>query len=314
MSVHIPISDASLEDMCAISLEHKDDFCVSPPFGFLTAEHTGKMTCQDSSVIVLVRDSKFEGRDVIIEVNDCTEVQTIRKLISKKPILTTAHCHQTISRVNGKADSEPSVSLKTVDYVVLINTSHPLVKEQFEQAFQKAEDFLKERKNFRITIAISDSIRNYVDTMLTMEGLQIMGETNVWNCDIIIAHGLVKPRCADHFFACKNKCQTALWCLCFPFCMVTGLPYLLYKKFFMGCKDETIKQTVPVTYHDGPFLFGFDILSLLYPPKHALSATSQYTSAISNMRGKVRLPSLPGPSDDPMYSGSQKSSNARSKR
>lgn len=54
--------------MCAISLENKDDFCASPPFGFHATEKTGRMACQDSSVIVLVRDTKFEGRDVVIEV------------------------------------------------------------------------------------------------------------------------------------------------------------------------------------------------------------------------------------------------------
>ena len=54
--------------MCAISLEHKDDFCASPPFGFHVVENTGRMVCEDSSVIILVRDTKFEGRDVVIEV------------------------------------------------------------------------------------------------------------------------------------------------------------------------------------------------------------------------------------------------------
>ena len=54
--------------MCAISLEHKDDFCASPPFGFHVAENTGRMVCEDNSVIILVRDTKFEGRDVVIEV------------------------------------------------------------------------------------------------------------------------------------------------------------------------------------------------------------------------------------------------------
>lgn len=55
-------------DMCAISLENRDDFCASPPFGFHAIEKTGRMVCQDSSIIVLVRDTKFEGRDVVIEV------------------------------------------------------------------------------------------------------------------------------------------------------------------------------------------------------------------------------------------------------
>ena len=54
--------------VCAISLEHKDDFCASPPFGFHVAENNGRMVCEDTSVIVLVRDTKFEGRDVVIEV------------------------------------------------------------------------------------------------------------------------------------------------------------------------------------------------------------------------------------------------------
>ena len=44
--------------------------------------------------------------------------------------------------------------LKTVDFVVLINTSHPLIKDQFELALQRAEDLLKERKNFQITASI----------------------------------------------------------------------------------------------------------------------------------------------------------------
>ena len=83
-------------------------------------------------------------------MNDLQEVATIRKLLSKKPIFTTAHCHQTLSKMN---DQESSVMLKTVDYVVLINTSHAMVKDQFELAFQRAEELLKERKNFRITVS-----------------------------------------------------------------------------------------------------------------------------------------------------------------
>jgi len=286
--------------MCAISLEHKDDFCASPPFGFHVAENTGRMVCEDNSVIILVRDTKFEGRDVVIEVNNLQEVAAIRQLLSKKPIFTTAHCHQTLSKTS---DQESSVMLKTVDFVVLINTSHPLIKDQFELALQRAEDLLKERKNFQITLAFSDSIQKHVDSEVSGMGQQIVGETKVWNCDITIAHGLTQPRCADHFFACKNNCQTALWCLCFPFCLVSGLPYLLYKKCFMGCKDETIKHQVPVTYHDGPFHFGFDILSLLYPPEHALSASNQYTRVSKKRKhSKAPLSITPGPSKDPKYS------------
>lgn len=82
-------------------------------------------------------------------------------------------------------------------------------------------------------LAFSDSIRKHIDKEVPGLGQQVVGETKVWNCDIIIAHGVREPKCADHFFACKNNCQTVLWCLCFPFCLVTGLPYLLYKRFFM---------------------------------------------------------------------------------
>ena len=73
-SLFSPSSETSSLDqneslsMCAISLEHRDYFCASPPFGFHIAENTGRMVCEDSSVIVLVRDTKFEGRDVVIEV------------------------------------------------------------------------------------------------------------------------------------------------------------------------------------------------------------------------------------------------------
>ena len=70
----------------------------------------------------------------------------------KKPILTTAHCHQTVSEDKRKSGSDQFVMLKTVDYVVLINTLHPLVQDQLEMAFQSAEELLKERKNFRITV------------------------------------------------------------------------------------------------------------------------------------------------------------------
>ena len=92
---------------------------------------------------------------LFLQVNDLGEVATIRKLISKKPILTTAHCHQTLRKTNVQSDQESSVMLKTVDYIALINTSHPLIKAQFEMAFQRAEDLLKERKNFRITVSTS---------------------------------------------------------------------------------------------------------------------------------------------------------------
>ncbi len=53
---------------CAIAVEKKGDFCASPPFGWHLDPETGKMKCDDNSFFVMVRDSRFEGRDVDIEV------------------------------------------------------------------------------------------------------------------------------------------------------------------------------------------------------------------------------------------------------
>ena len=62
-------SSSGRTEMCAIAVEKRDDFCVSPPYGFHLDQSTGKMKCVDNSVLVLVRDTRFEGRDVNIEVN-----------------------------------------------------------------------------------------------------------------------------------------------------------------------------------------------------------------------------------------------------
>ena len=53
---------------CAIAVEKKEDFCASPPSGWYMDSETGKMKCVDNSFIVMVRDGRFEGRDVNIEV------------------------------------------------------------------------------------------------------------------------------------------------------------------------------------------------------------------------------------------------------
>eukprot|EP00794_Sanderia_malayensis_P000493 gene493-1139_t len=259
---------------CAIAVEKKDDFCASPPFCWHLDPETGKMKCNDNSFIVMVRDSRFEGRDVTIEVSDAEEVLAVRKLLARKRIVTTAHCHTNLVQPGSSSASDSNLFLKTVDFVVIINTSHPLISSQLDAAFNRAEEFIKDGKMFRIKIAFSDSLRQYMDNVNSQE--DTVTETLVWNCDIFITHGLSTPTCADHFFACKNSGQTALWFLCFPCCLVTGFPYILYKRCFGGIKEETIRYTVPVTYHDGPFMTGFDLHSLLLQPRK-LSVNSQHS-------------------------------------
>ena len=86
------------------------------------------------------------------KVNNIAESIAVRKLLAKKPIVTTAHCHKSVPTSQNESDG--SVFLKNVNFVVLINTAHPLIAAQLDLAFQTAEECLKERKMFRITVCI----------------------------------------------------------------------------------------------------------------------------------------------------------------
>ena len=54
---------------CMISIEKKKDFCSHPPAGWRLDPQTGKMKCEDDSVLVLVNDKRFEGRHTYAEVS-----------------------------------------------------------------------------------------------------------------------------------------------------------------------------------------------------------------------------------------------------
>ena len=75
--------------------------------------------------------------------------------MTRQPIFTTAKAFKP------QKDTDPdwSASTLTHNFVVLINTGDPNIKSMFDEAFERAEQYLNEGKNFRIKVS-SDQFRN----------------------------------------------------------------------------------------------------------------------------------------------------------
>ena len=78
-------------------------------------------------------------------------------------------------------------------------------------------------------VCISESLRAYY-----IANVHAAGESNnltlAWGCDIHLTRGTKAPGCADQCFACKTSPQIAMWVVCFPIYLVTGVPYRCYQK------------------------------------------------------------------------------------
>ena len=75
-------------------------------------------------------------------------------MVRSRPIMTTAHCKKSFFREDEEGTYSESADTydDSDDYVVLINTSHPQIMAQFDQAFRQAEQCINAGDNFRITV------------------------------------------------------------------------------------------------------------------------------------------------------------------
>ena len=51
-----------------LAVEKKSSFMSSPPAGWRLNASTNKMTCEDNSVTVMVKDKQFDGRSTYFNV------------------------------------------------------------------------------------------------------------------------------------------------------------------------------------------------------------------------------------------------------
>ena len=70
--------------------------------------------------------------------------------------MTTAECkkpyyYDTTER-NSDGGRRQSLAYLEDEYVVIINTQHPQIASQLEEAFTRAEKYLRDGNNFRVTV------------------------------------------------------------------------------------------------------------------------------------------------------------------
>jgi len=238
----------------------KDEFKGSFPAGW--REVAGKQSNVDDEFTVLVQDKDFDGRDTYFEMDCIEDLNAARELIMRRLVFTTAKCQKPYTSTK---DPENNVSYMRHEFAVLVNTGNAELNGQFARAFEMAERLLAEGTNFRITIALSESVKAFYNANYHVQN-EDNNLTQVWGCDIYLTHGVKAPNCADTAFTCQTSPQIACWVVCFPICLITAVPYLCYKKCIKGVKEEKISQVVPVIHQKGPFQSGYSLHSLLFSP------------------------------------------------
>ena len=93
------------------------------------------------------------------QVNCIEDLEAAKDLIKTRPILTTARCRKPYDDTVG---NESDVSYLDDEYIVLINTAHAEIARQFETAFSLAEQFLREGKNFRVSVSSEFNYLNLI--------------------------------------------------------------------------------------------------------------------------------------------------------
>lgn len=93
------------------------------------------------------------------QMNSMDELNAAREVILRRPIFTTVKCRKPYSTNVSAEDS--SVSYMEHEFAVLVNTGNAEINSQFARAFELAEKYLNEGKNFRVTVCFIYCIYDY---------------------------------------------------------------------------------------------------------------------------------------------------------
>lgn len=264
----------------AVLLIKKCNFKQGLPAAFGWDQGSRKIVVDESCSLV-TDDKDFGGQSRTFEVNNVSDVDAIKDQLCNKPLVAVAQCSKQYKVYRGRGDPEGNreVDYFTMadDFVVVLNTANPDVRKSLDELFEKAKKLLDENAKFVVVFDLDESVKLWYAQVPheNSEGrtAQAMGAS------FYIAHG-AKPQsnCAG-CFGCEQPVQKAMWIVCFPCCLVSGVPYLICRKCVQNIKDVKISTRFHSQEQNAIIPPGTNLMSLFHSPPQVVSTvvTSPYS-------------------------------------
>jgi hypothetical protein len=263
----------------AVLLIKKSKFKQGLPAGFGWNQASQQITV-DQSYNLVTDDKEFAGQARAFEVNNVDEIEAIKNQIFSKPLISVAKCSKQYKEYRSGRDSEGNreVEYHTMidEFVVVLNTSHPEVQRVLNETFEKAKQLMQENAKFVVVFDLDDSTKTWYGQVAHANS---DGKTaqSVGASFYIVHNASPEANCAKAFFGCEQPVQIAMWCVCFPCCLLTGVPYHVCRKCIQNIKDEKIPARFHTQEYNNVCPPGANLLSLFQTPQQVvMTVTTQY--------------------------------------
>lgn len=263
----------------AVLLIKKDNFKQGLPAGFGWDQGAGKIVA-DTSYTLLTDDKDFGGQSRTFEVNNAGDIEAIRDQLYSKPLVAVTKCSKRYKVYRGRGDAEGNREVDyltmTDDFVVVLNTSHPDVRKSLDELFEKAKKLLSDNAKFVVVFDLDESAKLWYGQVphenSDGRSAQAMGAS------FYLVHGAEPQGNCAGCFGCEQPVQKAMWVICFPCCLVTGVPYLVCRKCVQNIKDVKISTRFHTREHNAVSAPGTNLMSLFQPATQVVATvvTSQY--------------------------------------
>lgn len=265
----------------AVLLIKKSKFKQGLPAGFGWNQASQRITV-DQSYNLVTDDKEFAGQARAFEVNNIDDVEALKTQILSKPLVTIAKCTKQYkeyrSTRNEQGNRDVDYRTMTDEFVVVLNTSNPDVVRVLDETFEKAKQLLQENAKFVLVFDLDDSTKTWYGQIphANSDGktAQSIGAS------FYLTHN-ASPQgyWANGCFGCEQPVQKAMWCICFPCCLFTGVPYHVCRKCVQNIKDERVQAQFYTQEYNNVCPQGINLLNLFQvPPQHVVTqVVTQHT-------------------------------------
>lgn len=264
----------------AVLLIKKSKFKQGLPTGFSWNQASQRITV-DESFNLVTDDKEFAGQPRSFQVNNIDEIEAIRHQTLSKPLISVAKCSKQYKEYRGTRNSEGNRDVEyhtmTDDFVVVLNTSHPDVRRVLDETFDKAKQLMLENAKFVVVFDLDDSTKTWYGQVphANSDGRTAQ---SVGASFFIVHDAAPEGNCAHAFFGCEQPVQKALWCVCFPCCLFTGVPYHACRKCVQNIKDIKVPARFHTQEYNNVCPPGVNLLSLFQSTQQVvMTITTPYS-------------------------------------
>ncbi|CAK8682537.1 unnamed protein product [Clavelina lepadiformis] len=165
----------------------------------------------------------------VLKVDNAAELALVKQRLLTQPIFLK------VSLKKEKKSGSTRYITKG-DFIVYLNTSHPIIKEQLGLQLDRCSLLMSEGKNFALEVKVGPALKAWYKTRFAQSSGSYSAEGSNF--------------CITNFRQRFNECYNPLvWIGCFPCMLLCGPPYCIYRA--MNSNDFDCPIRAMVTYIEG---------------------------------------------------------------